>query len=242
MKNVIWLCIPVLFFAACNANTNLPKQELNKRNIEGGVKLYDDMKNPQSSAGMRVSLEGTGYVTYTDTGGVYKFDVVPYGVYTIVFQKDGYGTFKEIFNHISDGNGKPAVVPLATLGKVATTTVTALTVRVDDDTIHFTATINPAGSNDSARNVRYFFDSVSAVSPTAFLGQVKSYEIKNQYGMFKLYKTDFLTMGFTAGQTVYIKAYGDAEHSNDYLDNSTGALVFPNLNTSVYADTSFVLP
>jgi len=211
--------------------------------IAGSVKLYDDMKNLQPKDGMMVKIEGTTFVAYTDTAGIYQFEEVPYGTYNLSYEKDGYGTYKQIgFIHSNDGDGKPAVVPAATLGKTSSTTVTDLSVKINADTIRLTSTISPAGTSDSARNVRYFFGADTTVSSSMYLGQSKAYEIKGQYGIWKMLQSDFITMGFTSGQTVYVKAYGDAEHSNEYINTGTGKLIFPNVNTTVFADTSFVLP
>jgi hypothetical protein len=54
--------------------------------------------------------------------------------------------------------------------------------------------------------------------------------------------SELYAMGFSTGQTVFIKLYGDSYQSNDYDDPLTGKTVFPNLNQASAAAISFIMP
>ena len=59
----------------------------------GGAILYGVVTDTDTSLpieGVKVSLDGLA--TYTDSGGVYTFDGVAPGAYTVEFSKEGYET------------------------------------------------------------------------------------------------------------------------------------------------------
>ncbi len=58
-----------------------------------------------ASQGIKVSIEGTGMTTITDSAGLYSFNNLPFGSYTVSFSKPGYGSTK-IFNLSCYGNGE----------------------------------------------------------------------------------------------------------------------------------------
>jgi hypothetical protein len=55
-------------------------------------------------------------------------------------------------------------------------------------------------------------------------------------------QSNLINAGFTSGQTVYVKEYGDSYWSNEYFDVSLNKKVFPNLNTVSANAVSFVVP
>ena len=57
-----------------------------------------------------------------------------------------------------------------------------------------------------------------------------------------LSQTDLINAGFTSGQTVYVKAYGESYWSNEYLDSDLNKMIFPNLNLSTTNSVSFIVP
>ena len=71
-------------------------------------------------------------------------------------------------------------------------------------------------------------------SPT-FISQINPYQST-------LTQTELINAGFTSGQTVYVKAYGESYWSNEYLDVNLNKKVFPNLNTVSANAVSFIVP
>lgn len=55
-------------------------------------------------------------------------------------------------------------------------------------------------------------------------------------------QTELLSAGFTSGQQVYVRAYGDSFWDNAYDDPAISKRIFPNLNGTTVAATSFVVP
>jgi hypothetical protein len=67
------------------------------------------------------------------------------------------------------------------------------------------------------------------------VSQINPYEVT-------LSQNDLLNAGFSSGQTLYVKAYGDSFWSNEYFDPELDRKVFPNLNKNAAAAVSFVVP
>ena len=56
------------------------------------------------------------------------------------------------------------------------------------------------------------------------------------------FSNDELTgFGFSKGQTIYIKAYGESVKGNDYDDPNLRKRIFPNLNATSAAHIFFVM-
>jgi len=101
---------------------------------------------------------------------------------------------------------------------------------------------DPTGSNGNTRYVRYFLSTASTVSNENYIyfspGQI------SQINPLEIILTsnDFSNAGFSSGETVFVKAYGDSFWSHEYDDPNLGRKVFPNLNTNSVNASSFVVP
>ncbi len=54
--------------------------------------------------------------------------------------------------------------------------------------------------------------------------------------------SDLNELGFIKGTRVYMVAYGDSYHSNEYLDPYQNKTIFPNINTKSPSPVSFIVP
>ena len=102
--------------------------------------------------------------------------------------------------------------------------------------------VSPTPTATNRGYVRYFLSTDKGVSNThyKYTSSVLSVLNNNTTGGFT--KEDLLTAGFTSGQTVYLRLYGDSVQSNAYTDPNVGIAVFPNSNPNTVAAVSFVMP
>lgn len=217
---------------------------LTKANIVGTVNLYDEGKILIDKSGMKVTVVGTTPVisTISDGNGKYVLTDVPFGKYTLSYEKSGFGAFKQIgLQHTNTGSAT-IITDAPSLGQSSSTQVTALTVNTVGKDVILTITTNPAGSNANTRYIRYFLstsatvnaDNYSYFSP-GFVSQINPKTVT-------LTTANLTDAGFSAGQTIYVKAYGDSFWSNDYEPSTVGKKVFPNLNITSSSAVSFVMP
>lgn len=241
------LYLIVLVFAACNKSDYVPAKgggSGTKNKIIGNVVLYDDLTNKVPSFdSMTVHLDGTTFSTVTDSSGKYSFKDVPLGSYTVVYEKPGYGTFKlDTFNLVQNITDTPAIIPPKILGQLSTTAVIDMFPSIEGDFIKIVATIDPPGNSSTARGIRFFYGNDSLITKENFSAFSPVYGVKSANATERIDKTDFYSMGFSAGDTVYVKVYGDAFFSNDYIDVPSAKRIFPNLNTNSSSPKSFILP
>jgi hypothetical protein len=234
----------LLSFLSCkesNTDTIVPAT---KADIFGFVSLYDEAISLAGNSGMKVSVQGSSPLisATTDANGKFVLPDVPFGTYTLVYEKVGYGTYKKPgVVHSTDGSST-FLANTPSLGNVSTTTVTDLTTSQDGSTILVAVTTNPAGSLGNTRYIRYFLSSSATVSKdnysyvsSGYISQINPYEAK-------LSLANLTAWGFTSGQTVFVKVYGDAFWSNEYQETTTGPKIFPNLNGTSANSVSFKVP
>jgi hypothetical protein len=232
----------ILGFTSCSDSGDSTPAPITKANIIGSVNLYDEGTMQIENSGMTVKLEVTGFSATTDTNGDFTLLDSPFGTYILIYEKSGFGTFKT-FNLEHTNTGAPTIITVTpSLGETSTTQVTELAASVNGNDVLISATTNPAGNNGNTRYVRYFLSADSNVSNENYtyyspglVSQINPYEIT-------LSQNDLTSAGFSSGQTVYVKVYGDSFFNNEYEDTNLGRKVFPNLNTTSANSVSFVVP
>jgi Carboxypeptidase regulatory-like domain len=259
MKRSIAVLASLALFVAVSCKktttTKPPTVIPNGVNLNGSVNLYDDKGNAQSDkSGVLVSIHSrtndSSFTATTDASGAYSFVSKNYGVYDIQFEKSGYGTYKvEGFTHyyVQATPWNPNVVPTANMGTLSTTAITGLS-YVDNTYnggpgMSYTLTVSPDPNTNSRAYFRGFLSTDPNVSSTNFSAYsvVKSIISNNATGGFT--RDELITSyGFSTGQTVYLKVYGESVQSNDYFDEKSGKRVFPNLNATTVPAISFIVP
>lgn len=232
----------ILGFTSCSDSEDSTPAPITKADIIGSVNLYDEGTTQIENSGMTVKLEGTGLSATTDANGDFTILGAPFGTYALIYEKLGFGTFKT-FNLEHTNTGSPTIITVTpSLGETSTTQVTALTASVNGNDVLISSTTNPAGNNGNTRYVRYFLSTDSNVSNANYtyyspglVSQINPYEIT-------LSQNDLSSEGFSSGQTVYVKVYGDSFFNNEYEDSNLGRKVFPNLNMTSANSVSFVVP
>lgn len=241
MKFKILMFILAIATVSCSSDDS-NNDPITKANITGSVNLYDEGTTLLDESNMLVKVVGTNplITALTNSNGQFVLEDVPFGTYTIEYEKEQYGVFKK-FNFSHQGNAN-AITEIPSLGKTSSTEITDLLVNIVNGQVVFSITNSPAGNNSNRRYVRYFLSTSATVSnsnymyhsPT-FISQINPYQST-------LTQTELINAGFTSGQTVYVKAYGESYWSNEYLDVNLNKKVFPNLNTVSANAVSFIVP
>jgi hypothetical protein len=234
--------IILLGISSCSKDEDPTPDPITKANITGSVNLYDEGTTQIDNSNMTVKVEGTTPVisATTDANGDVTLSDVPFGTYTILYEKSGFGTFKKF--DIEHKNNATAIINTPSIGEISTTQITNLQANVSGNDIIISVTTNPAGSNGNTRYVRYFLSTDSNVSNENYtyfspglVSQINPKEIT-------LSNNDLTNAGFAAGETIFVKVYGDSFWSNAYDDPNLGRNVFPNLNMTSTNSVSFIVP
>lgn len=233
--------IILLGIYSCSKEDSTP-EPITKANITGSVNLYDEGTTKIDNSNMTITLEGKSPTisAITDVKGNFTLSNVPFGIYTIRYEKTGFGTFKKFA--IDHKNNATAILNTPSIGKNSTTQITNLEAKITGINVILSVTTNPAGNIGNSRYVRYFLSSNSNVSnenytyfSSGLVSQINPKEIT-------LLNKDLINLGFSSGQTVYVKIYGDSFWSNEYEDPNLGRKIFPNLNTNTTITVSFIMP
>lgn len=247
MKKTFYLTlslIAIIGISSCKDDTGVDPAPTTKADIVGRVNLYNEGVIPMDNSGMKVSLEGVTPEIFDITNAEGKFVLadVPFGTYTLIFDKSGYGTFKKFeLQHIY--TGFPTFISSSpSLGQEATTTITGLNVVESNDAITVSTTMSPEANIGNTRYLRYFFSTEETVSNENFDAVLETLQAQITPYDLNLNRSTLGTLGFSSGQTVYVKCYGESFWSNQYDDPNLGTTVFPNLNPASADAMSFVVP
>jgi hypothetical protein len=242
LKYLTFSLMVLLGISSCSKDEDPTPDPITKANITGSVNLYDEGTTQIDNSNMTVKVEGTtpSISATTDANGDFILADVPFGTYTILYEKSGFGTFKKF--DIEHVNNATAILNTPSIGEISTTQITNLQANVSGNDIIISVTTNPAGSNGNTRYVRYFLSTDSNVSSENYtyfspglVSQINPKEIT-------LSNNDLTSAGFSTGETVFVKVYGDSFWSNEYNDPDLGRNVFPNLNMTSTNSVSFIVP
>lgn len=227
---------------SCSESDDNPDQFV-AGTIVGSVNLYDESTSAIDKSNMMVSVVGTSPEISVLTNDLGNFSLlnVPHGSYVLEYKKVGYGTFKKVVNH--GANGQNTIIdPTPSLGKLSSTEVTDFNVEVNNLVVKIAISTNPPGNTSNRRYVRFFLHSNAGVSSTLYTYFSPIYT--SQINPFEktLTQSELLNLGFTSGQTVFVRAYGDSFWDNAYEDATLNIRIFPNLNATTVASTSFIVP
>ncbi|WP_282037812.1 carboxypeptidase regulatory-like domain-containing protein [Saccharicrinis aurantiacus] len=234
--------ITLLVLASCNNDKDPAEEPATKANIIGSVNLYDEGVTQIDNSGMTIQVEGTEISATTDADGDFTLSDVPFGTYSLIYEKSGYGTYKKFGIEHKDTGSSTKIIQNPSLGETSTTQVTLLSTSVIGNDIQVSITTDPPGNNQNARYVRYFLSIDSNVSNENYSYYSPGLVSHNNPHLTTLSQSDLISAGFSTGQTVYVKAYGDSFYSNEYDDSDLGRRIFSNLNTNAAAAVSFVVP
>ena len=254
MKNFVLLYLVVVSFGvsliSCSKKDSTPSVPTSG-NLFGTIQTWDDKTTSTNDmAGVTVTITNlANKSTTTDAQGRYTFTNLPYDQYDLEISKTGYGTHKVFgITHSYDPASSVGTtqIPNISFGKKSTTTVTALAVNgnvvLGEPGVSFSYTVNPTPTPASRAFVRYFLSTAADVSPTKYLAASAVVNFSNGSGITGFSTSQLVGMGFTSGQTVYVKMFGESFITNEYFQPNLGYKIFPNLNLTSQPAVSFVVP
>ena len=245
---VTCLLTGLVLMASCkkeSAGDNTPRAG----RLTGTVQTWDDkLISTNDGAGITVTITNlTGIETVSDANGKFEFNNLAFDSYDMSFSKSGYGTYRVFgISHRFNPSQSFTVVPTTGFGKISTTTVTSFSVSGnsinEEPGVRFSYGLNPVPSTSSRAFVRYFLGTSPAVSNTNYTAYSDLINFSNLSNITGFTQRELISLGFSSGQTVYVRLYGDSFRSNDYTDPNTGFRIFPNINPVTVPAVSFVVP
>lgn len=235
----------ILVSASCKKDETTP-ESITKANITGSVKLFDESKTELNGDGMTISIDESDPIisTISNTDGTFTFENIEFGSYDLVYNRTGFGTYK-IFGIIhSEGacGCSTTIAETPSLGMKSTTRINSLSTNTSGQDVTISLSSTPASSTDIPRYIRLFLSTESTVSYKYYTSYTETYEIKSEPADIILTMSDLNELGFIKGTRVYMVAYGDSYHSNEYLDPYQNKTIFPNINTKSPSPVSFIVP
>ena len=225
---------------ACSKDSSTDPDPITKANIVGSVNLYDEGTLPLDNSSMTVTIEGLSHriSATTDNDGKFRLMDVPYGDYSLRFEKEGYGTYR-LFNLAhAEGNDFTSTTKSPSVGQISTSQITQLSASVSGTDVIISATTSPAGNTRNRRYIRVFYGETDEVSNENYSSFSETMLSQINPKDLKITQAKLIDMGFTSGQKVYMKVYGTSFGGNSYDDPNLNRHVFLNLNAK-HADTVF---
>ena len=207
--------------------------------ISGQVSLFDEGTGSEPNSAMEVRADGLRIEDMTDNEGRFELNNVFLGQVTLVYEKEGYGTYKVFIDDLTEDI---TLTEIPSLGKKSQTDVITNSVTVQGTDVNIASVTS--GTNTPSRYLRYFFSTrsdVSADSYDVFLGPIESDPGANP-AVLTITSQQLTDLGFSQGTTVYARVYGDSFYSNDYDDPFEGKRIFPNLMDDTAQSVQFQVP
>ncbi|MDY8135628.1 carboxypeptidase-like regulatory domain-containing protein [Aquimarina sp. 2201CG5-10] len=236
----------ILFFVAiviigCNNDDNsiaIPTSD-----IIGNISLFDDEMTEVINSGMIVTIEETTppITTLTDIDGNYLLENVPFGIYTLRFEKEGFGTHK-VFEIDHENRGDFTLIPNELkLGQISNSLITETSVVLNGNFIILTVRRSDT-ENLLVKRMRVFYHTSDDVSSTNYTSFSPVIGTTANPASLTFSVAFFTSLGFESGSTVWFRVYGDNFYSNMYEDPNLGRSVFPNVNPNTVDAVSIILP
>jgi len=210
-------------------------------NIEGSVKLYNEFGEKVSNERMLVHLEGGPGYFYGETekdGSFLILNAAYYPNYTIVYEKEGFGTYKKTnYNHEYTGSvGHIGEIP--NLSEKSSTTVSQFNAEMINDSLHLEVTLG-SKIKSRGRYIRFLFHTIPEISHDTFKFHTGRFTINASHHTLILTKEYLEGLGLQSGVKYYVQAYGASYFSNSYNG------VLPNLGYTegiAVPTDSFIMP
>lgn len=233
------LCASALLSSCKKESNNVDPQTALERST-GSIEGWDDkggFLGPLS--GVTVTVENSNPVisAITDNEGFFELPKIEnQDLITLVYSKEGFGDYKEHFTRsrfdsIQKGFNKTNLM----FHPISPVIVNSLSSTVSGDTLFVSCNVSFTGDSKE-RYVRFFRqDNTEDVSPDRVSNLVRdvSNSIKVRNGdnnlRFSISAVKDCSK-YNAGDTIYMKAYGDTEHIYYYTDATSQKLVFPATN------------
>ncbi|WP_298537879.1 carboxypeptidase-like regulatory domain-containing protein [uncultured Algibacter sp.] len=235
--------VVLLGISSCSKDEDPTPDPITKANILGSVNLFDEGVTQIDNSNMTVSIDGTTFSVSTDVNGDFELTDIPFGSYTIVYEKSGYGTFKKFDIEHKNTGSSTVIMNTPSLGQKSSTSITNLTLSSSSNfPAIISATTEPEANNANPKYIRYFFSTDPSISSENYEYAIETFQVNNTPYNYNLSQEAIDVLGYTSGTTVYVKCYGESYYGNNYPDPSLAKDIFPNLNPNSASAVSFVVP
>lgn len=271
MKHLFSFFLLLSMLAGCDSDTTSTGTDNRLKGTMRGraVLLSLGYQEAPSSSGIKITLEGTSFSTVTNDSGEWELKDVPAGIYTLVYEKEGYGLYKYITYQFVGGGIAYVPSPIR-LRKIATTHAELFYVVMKDTLdpeyptgppskrIVIKATIADTVGQYYQQVATFFFSKNPNVSkdPSTYdfvLGERKLWMYYTAYESRPLKDSMFATnlpTGYAAsGETIYVIAYGATYTGSsggygpgDYYDPSIRKQYYTSVSPSPSKVLSFIVP
>ncbi|MEI6749423.1 MAG: carboxypeptidase-like regulatory domain-containing protein [Bacteroidota bacterium] len=230
----------VLFVSCKKTATDEPIEKTTEQS--GNVILCNDDKDLDNHAGVKVSIEGSDLSTITDSSGNWTLKGVKASKQTIVFEKDGFGTYKQEITPSLDHSNymssfKLPEIPQFSIKNLTVSFSTGGTIKITGE-----ATSHPQLIYYQRKVVFIGKTNLISGEPTTWVNYTSGL-FENTFSFSMSINNDFYQKGFPSGSTVYFVSYGTAGRGNYYYnDVATNKTVIGCLSESPSNIVSIQLP
>ncbi|MDD5673400.1 MAG: carboxypeptidase-like regulatory domain-containing protein [Chitinivibrionales bacterium] len=219
--------------------------------ISGFVTLVNaDGSQPADRSGVAVTLEGLSSTATTDVNGFWSIPNLETGIYTIDYNKAGYGSSKTVQTQFIGGGPKEigtvdlCAAPGFYIGnfwnkhKANDSINIYLAFKVSDSTVTGSGRVFIFCGLDSTVSFHpQTYHSLITATPTYTGGVDSTFNTK-------VTPAAWTNNGFTNGETIYLAAYtANAGTTNSgYIDLATGRTIYTNIDTTRSNVVAIIIP
>ena len=234
---LLLITLSILLLGSCEKKSDPTTDQ------SGNVLLCNDEGNLSSHDGIKVSIEGTSLTTMTDASGNWTLKGVKAASQTVVFEKQGFGTYKEVIIPSLDypnymNSFELPLLPLFSIKNLKANLVAGGNIEVNGE-----FSIPPLYS--FYRTEVVFFGKTSSISSEPSTWQYCPSTIGSSDSTFTISQSisELYQNGFSSGDSVYIISYGTSNRGNKtYFDNKTQKYVYGCLSSTPSNIVSIQLP
>ncbi len=235
----LFLLSTLLFLISCSQSTGPQGSTM----VGHVILINTNGSQPANRSGVKVLVSGTSDSIVTDENGQFELPVNK-GVYTLLFSKTGYNSTRVVDTLFPGGgqymlNGDQFLLRNVTLCQPPTFHVSKLTVTLSGTSLNVSDSITDTTSIQ--RRLVVFLGKSSGVSsnPANYFTASSFNQTFTRGGsttgtVFALSQSTLRTMGFAAGDSVWLVTYAANEYATNltYPDIATGRTWFANLNAT----------
>lgn len=244
MKQYIFLLFTTILFLFGCQDKEGPVGPSLSGDIIGRVQVNDSTGNVGNLSGVLVQLEGTNYLTYSDSSGVWKLTGVKTGTYIISCTKQGYSTAKNTSFQFVGGN-QPANGGFFTLYQLPSRFVKTLsTPKVNQNVISIKGTLSTVLSGYSTQFVLTYagFDSSASLLPAKFIIWTHNFVQATDTFTVSFDINTLKSLGAKSGSKLYFVSFAAVNTYAGYYDIVKQEFIFTGLSLTPSNIVSIVVP
>lgn len=230
-----------IFTCSCNKSSTSLSGNVTKKpsGFQSSVALFngDNTPVPDSLAGITVTAANveSSYIATTDAKGNFKLPVIPNnGMVTVTYTRNGFGAMQDYYTETAyDSIQNGLFLPGSpSLYRISPVVVNSLTGIVNGNELTLTCNVTAPGNDNAVRFAISKSSDVAYNNGKNINNFSRGFLVKNGDNIITLCTPCEQECGFKAGDTLYIKAYGDVFPAITYYNLSDEKIVFPCINAN----------